>query len=361
MFRKTLFAIILFLMFAPKVSADTQPWVHFMIRVHEPFWDLYFANAQNAGKDLGVKITATFGDDGKNYIFYKNEAKKILSDDQKPDIICFNNFHNSAHQLIELAQYYGVKAILINSDLSKEQKKEVGGIPRVKYDKWIGQILPDDKGTAEKVVNKIIQAAKTKLDQINIVLINGPKKAGAAIGRGAGFETAIKKHPKVKVLQRINLSDWSIASAATKFEMVIRKYPEVNAVFAANSDILSGVVEMAKKAEFEPGTDIFIGGMDIDDNIVKLLENNEIVATGSGHFMEGGFVTVLAYDYLKGKDFASESVSFGSPMIIATPDNILFIKDRFDLKGTDLIDFAQFSKVKNPQYQKYEFNLDQFK
>jgi len=361
MIRKSALIVFLFLMFALNVSADTQPWIHFMIRVHEPFWDLYFANAQNAGKDLNVKITATFGKDGKNYIFYKDEAEKIMSKDQKPDIICFNNFHNSADKLIELAQYYGVKSILINSDLSKKQKGKVGISPRAKYDKWIGQILPDDQGTAEKVVNEVIKSAQKKLGRVNMVLINGPKKSGAAIGRGAGFEAAIKNHTQVRVLQTINLSEWTKEAAMAKFERVIRKYPNINAVFATNSSITLGVTEMAKKAEFEPGVDIFIGGMDIDDDIATLLKNNEIVATGGGHFIEGGFVTVLAYDYLNGKDFASESVTFSSPMLIATPGNINTIKDLFSLNELDLIDFTQSSKIKNPQHKQYGFNLDQFK
>lgn len=71
--------------------------------------------------------------------------------------------------------------------------------------------------------------------------------------------------------------------------------------------------------------------------------------------MEGGWVAVLLYDYLHGKDFADLQLRWQSKMLAVTQNNIDYYSERLARENWEKIDFTQFSRHLHPE-ENYNFN-----
>lgn len=73
--------------------------------------------------------------------------------------------------------------------------------------------------------------------------------------------------------------------------------------------------------------------------------------------MEGSWVLILMYDYLKGHDFKGESIDMRSEMYALTRKNVDVYLELFGSLDWGKIDFTKFSKFLNPKLEKYPFHL----
>lgn len=113
----------------------------------------------------------------------------------------------------------------------------------------------------------------------------------------------------------------------------------------------------AKDLKLKPGRDIVTGGIDWLPEALEEVRNKEIDVSVGGHFIEGGWVAVLIYDYFNGKDFASERVSWKTHMRPITSSNVDYYENKLNEKNWGKINFRKFSKVYNPSIKKYDFKM----
>lgn len=102
---------------------------------------------------------------------------------------------------------------------------------------------------------------------------------------------------------------------------------------------------------------ILVGGIDWTQGAINAISEGKIMVSIGGYFMEGSWVLILMYDYLKGHDFKDESIDMRSEMYALTRKNVDIYLELFDSLDWGKIDFTKFSKFLNPELEKYPFHL----
>lgn len=325
----------------------------------DPFWQPVERFMRAAANDLNIEVTT--------YVAEHDRAKMIaqvrtaVSAPDKPDFIVFKNFKSNAPEVLEIAQQYGVKSFIFNAGLTTEERALNGG-PREHYSHWIGQMLPDDELAGYNLANILIHRARTlklfnKDGKIVMAGLTGNLSDSAASARNAGLGRALEENPDVSFAQLVP-ARWDQDEAQQKSGGLLHRYPEISVMWAANDPMALGAVEAAQKAGLRPGYNFITGGVDWNLPALRAIQNKSMQTSIGGHFMEGGWVMVLLYDYVHGYDFAKEaSASLFSEMAALTPDNVDHYQVKFLNEDWDRVDFSIFSRVKNASQKAYDFSL----
>jgi ABC-type sugar transport system substrate-binding protein len=316
------------------------------------FWEQFTSFMKEAVRDLGMRL--------KVYHAYGSHTKMIEQAEQslrmdRPSVLVFQNFKKQGKPLLTLAENKRVPAFIVNAGFSTDEN---AGRPREKYRYWIGEMVPDDEEAGFLLADILIKNARpVKGGKIPVVALSGNIADNASNERNHGLQRAVRRYPAAE-LRQVFTTDWSAEMARTKFELIKKsRYPETRVVWAAGDAIALGVIDGAKRMGLVMGRDIITGGIDWSEKGLKSVMAGDMTVTLGGHFMEGAWVAVLMYDYLHGRDFASESVRMRSRMSAITRDNAALHVQKLSRVNWGRIDFRRFSKTLNPDLLRYNFGL----
>lgn len=326
---------------------------------NDTFWKPVTEFMQAACEDLGMELDVYVAD--FNYPRMLRQVRKAVNSPDKPDFLVFKNFRQQAPKILEAAERAEVPAFLFNAGLLPENTKRYGK-PREHFTYWIGQMIPDDERAGYDLAKILFEGARKKSltdsdGNIQAVGMSGPVADTPAILRNEGFRRAAAEEPDVFVHQII-ATEWQRAEARGKFPRLIKRYPDSTVAWAANDPISLGIVDAMNAMGKTPGQDIVTGGIDWTPGALDAVKRGEMTATIGGHFMEGGWVMVLLYDYAHGIDFAAESVSMTSRMSALTQENLDAYLTHFGDQDWSKIDFTAFSKQEHPELERYHFGID---
>jgi ABC-type sugar transport system substrate-binding protein len=188
--------------------------------------------------------------------------------------------------------------------------------------------------------------------------LGGHPSESAAIERNKGFERALEENPDIAFKQLVP-ARWNQDEAQQKTEGLFRRYPDIGVIWAANDPMALGAMRAAQSIGRTPGKDFITGGVDWIGPALEAIRAGALHTSIGGHFMEGGWVMVLLYDYAHGRDFARDGgAARFSEMAGLRADNLDIYLDKFRNRDWDRVDFTKFSKVKNPELKTYDFGLD---
>ena len=77
-----------------------------------------------------------------------------------------------------------------------------------------------------------------------------------------------------------------------------------------------------------------------------------------GHFLEGRWSVVLAYDYLQGRDFGELHVSWRTRMEAVSAENGEAVSPALGQLRPEQTDFRRYSRHLNPEKPSYDFRVD---
>jgi ABC-type sugar transport system substrate-binding protein len=345
-------------------SAETFKVALFTPKGDSPFWTLVAHFAAEAASDLGLELQLY--DAKLNHLAMQEQVKAAVTGADKVDAIVFSNFKKTAPKLIKIAEEVNVFAFVFNAGLGAKAQDKMGG-PREKFHYWIGEMLPDDEGTAMAITDLLIDDAKGKGKvaadgKVHVIGIGGMIADSASIVRVNGLKKAMRKR-RDAMLHQVVSSDWGAKTGKRALLGLLRRYPQTTAVWSASYRIANGIMEGLREQHLTPGKDIMTNSLILHEEALKAVKSGELVVTAGGHYIEGAWVMVLLYDYLHGIDFAEENIRMRSPMGIVTKDNVdLYLKKLTEKKlskeNLRKIDFTQYSKKLNPGLKKYQFSLD---
>lgn len=323
------------------------------------FWRDYVNFMQGACNDLDIDLTVNHAGLGSPII--ERQVREALSGQNKPDVIIFKNFKRVAPTILELAEKAKVAVMITNAGLTGENKEKYGK-PREKFKYWIGQMLPEDENAGYDQANLLIEYAKKhgKTDsdgKVYMIAITGTLVDESAILRNIGLKRAIKNQKDV-ILQQLVSAHWQKDRAKKVFFGLSERYPETTVVWGGNDPMAMGILEGMKEKKLTPGHDMIVGGIDWTKEGIEAVQSGKMVTTLGGHFMEGGWLMVLAYDYFHGSDFGNESTEMRTSMDPITKENVNTFLTHLGDQNWDKIDFRKFSKVFNPKLKKYNFGLE---
>jgi simple sugar transport system substrate-binding protein len=115
----------------------------------------------------------------------------------------------------------------------------------------------------------------------NVVELQGTVGASVATDRKKGFETALARHPNLKIV-RSQTGDFTRAKAKEVMESFIKAEgggKSICAVYAHNDDMMVGAIQAMKEAGLKPGRDILTISIDAVPDIFKAMIAGEANAT----------------------------------------------------------------------------------
>lgn len=322
-----------------------------------PFWELCEHVMKAACADLGCNVDVKFAD--WDHFKMAEQAKALGAQERKPDMVFFQSYKNNGAHLIQILDEAGINSFLINAGLTQEQSAEIGK-PREKMAHWVGQMMPDDFGAGAATARALYKQAKEKgyVTQEGKVLfagIEGNSADGASIERLKGLHSVVAEYEDLELLQVVQ-GKWDTVLSQQLATSLMRRHADLHVIWAAGDPIAFGIVDAAKAQN--PPRDILTAGVDWAPRALDEIKAGNMVGSAGGHFMEGGWAVVLAYDYVKGRDFKDIiGLESKSEMGFLDQSSLAAYTEKFGAGNFESIDFTQFSRVYHPELQTYAFGL----
>lgn len=150
----------------------------------------------------------------------------------------------------------------------------IGSNTRVKSDQLTSYIGSNDVLSGNMEAEAVAKAIGGKG---NVVILEGPIGQSAQIERRQGNLEALKKYPKIKVLE-MKTANWSRAEALTLMEDWLNAYPgKINGVIGQNDEMALGAIQAIKQAGLNVKK-FPIAGIDGVTDAMIAVKNNEMVS-----------------------------------------------------------------------------------
>ncbi|MDM8530467.1 ABC transporter substrate-binding protein [Anaerolineales bacterium HSG25] len=324
------------------------------------FWLGVSAFMQATAEDLDIDLEILYSE--RDHLAMQEQAFEVVTRDNPPDYLLVVNEKLVADKMVKVADEAEVKVFIMLNSFVDDQITEMGE-PRDKYPNWIGSLIPDNHAAGYAIAKSIIEQGlvnevMAEDGTLHMIAVTGDRVTPASVQRVDGLEEALNEHDNVTLHQTF-VGEWSKDKSKEQAQVGLKRYPETGVIWAANDPMALGTLDAAKEAGRIPGEDIFIGGLNWDGPALEKVQDGSMVMTVGGHFMTGGWSLILLHDHHQGKDFAEEGVALKRPIFsVIDSQNIEPFMARFGDRDWSQIDFAQFSKVLNPDIETYDFSLD---
>jgi ABC-type sugar transport system substrate-binding protein len=309
-----------------------------------------FMQAVAADLDIDLEVVRVHTD--SSLMRNRQTLEAIKEDNRKIDIVLT---HYDAATLIPdlaaLAKSRDFVFVTFNIKPPQSDFQKIGR-PREQYPRWIACLAPDDVSAGYQEARELSMAAQILFagsKTIQMVAIGGSDVGEVSLDRIGGMRHSLTSETGITIMETV-LTDWRREQgydAAAKF---IATYPQAKIFWTASDSLALGAIDALEKKGMAPGRDFITGGIDWSDEGIQAVIDGKMAATVGGHFMEGGWALLLAFDYLSGKDFAGDiGVSITTPMHTLTAKNASQYAEFLDRNYWKQLDFRRFSKALNPE------------
>ena len=323
-----------------------------------PFWELFADFMRAAGKDLGIELEVHYAEGSRTEM--AAQILGVCTRSDKPDAIVVQGFKRGGLNSLQIAEENEVPVFLVNAGLTDKQTAE-SGRPGEKLKYWIGEMLPNDYDAGKLLANALIDEARKDPQRlgpdgrVHVIGLNGVVSDGASVQRESGLKDAIAERREEAELHQVISADWEQDLAERRCRFLHRRYPEATVIWCASDRMAAGAIDAVRKRGLTPGEDVIIGGVDATPDAKRLIEDGTLEATVGGHFMEGGWVTVLLYDYFHNPELIP--IHLDSPMMLVTRKELDDYRAMINPSTWEQTDFRQFSRFHHPELKSYQFGL----
>ena len=116
-------------------------------------------------------------------------------------------------------------------------------------------LAPDNEFMGSSVTQALVDAID---GEGTMIMTQGALGHTGAQGRARGFQSVVKKYPKIQVLDT-QPADWDVTKVARIWETLLTKYPKISAAYFHNDDMALAAYNVMKAHN---RTKILIGGVD---------------------------------------------------------------------------------------------------
>ncbi|MGI0115326.1 ABC transporter substrate-binding protein [Zooshikella sp. RANM57] len=322
------------------------------------FWPKVEAFMRAAADDLNIELEVLYAQ--MDYMYMKSIAVSVANRQVKPDYLIIDNYKLAAGKIIKTLSESKIKIFLMANGLTKEQAS-IYGNPREIYPNWIGELTPDNYYAGYQLAKSTIDYFLSHNNNINvnILALSGDQATPASIARVNGLKKAISHYQNV-VIKQVIPGNWQQQDAYKKTYHLIRRYPDINVVWAANDEMALGAMESVIEYGKQPGKDIYFSGINWKKEALKKVQDGSMVVSIGGHFMMGGWALVILHDYHFGIDFAqSEGLKMKMKLFnVIDVHNVQRYLETLGDEQWQKINFKHFSKRYNSSLTQYDFSLN---
>jgi len=133
-------------------------------------------------------------------------------------------------------------------------------------------LAPDNEFMGASVTQTLVDAIG---GEGKIIMTQGALGHTGAQGRARGFESVVKKYPKLEVLDT-QPADWDVTKVARIWESLLTKFPKIDAAFFHNDDMALAAYNVMKAHN---RTDIKLGGVDAMPPAIEAVLDGRMLAT----------------------------------------------------------------------------------
>ena len=133
-------------------------------------------------------------------------------------------------------------------------------------------LAPDNEFMGASVTQALVDAIN---GEGSMIMTQGALGHTGAQGRARGFESVLKKYPKIQVLDT-QPGDWDVTKVARIWDTHLTKYPKISAAYFHNDDMALAAYNVMKSHN---RTDILIGGCDAMPPALAAVSDGRMHAT----------------------------------------------------------------------------------
>jgi ribose transport system substrate-binding protein len=176
--------------------------------------------------------------------------------------------------------FVAIQAFGIGTLAQPVNKMIDAGIPVIDMDTLIAPLdqinvhsflAPDNEFMGASVTQALVDAIH---GEGKVIMTQGALGHTGAQGRAKGFESVIKKYPKIEVLDT-QPADWDVTKAVRIWETYLTKYPKIDAAFFHNDDMALAAYNVMKARN----RTILIGGVDAMPPAIAAVSDGRMFAT----------------------------------------------------------------------------------
>jgi ribose transport system substrate-binding protein len=151
----------------------------------------------------------------------------------------------------------------------------------------------------------------------SVIELEGSPGASPAIDRKKGFDEVIAQNPGVKILVS-QTAEFNRAKGNSVMENLMQAYPNFDAVFGANDEMIIGAIEAMSSAGIDPSSKVTCG-FDATTDALQYMKDGKLGATVD-QFPGKQASQALNYlvDYIKSKKMPPQKVVFLAPQAVST-------------------------------------------
>lgn len=221
-----------------------------------PFWNKVGNGALEQAHKEGalLEIWGSYGNNREEFL-----KKLEIAIHSKVDGIIAQGLDSDEFKYLSKvkASFYGIPVITVANDVPVQEslRRTYVGSDQVRAGKMLARQLLHDMGTKGKVL-----------------LTYNSEEEFYQLQRLQGIKEILGKHPNIELVDAETASSREEVIATT--QDVLNKWPDVDAIIAVNSDILSALVqEISKRSQVEP---YYIYSFDDGQDSIALLQERKI-------------------------------------------------------------------------------------
>lgn len=233
--------------------------------------------------------------------------------------------------------FVAIQAFGIGTLTAPVNKMISAGVPVIDMDTLIAPLDTIDVHTFLAPDNEFMGASVTQalVDAIGgegkVIMTQGALGHTGAQGRARGFESVVKKFPKIEVLET-QPADWDVTKAVRLWESYLTKYPKIDAAFFHNDDMALAAYNVMKA---KGRTEIKIGGVDAMPPAIAAVSDGRMFATvrnpscriHGGAIVAG--VNAVVNGAKTGKDIPKSIVTDGPVVTKANAPGMAWMEEQF--------------------------------
>jgi ribose transport system substrate-binding protein len=221
-----------------------------------PFWNKVGSGAMEQARKEGasLEIWGSYGNNHEDFL-----KKLEIAIHSKVDGIIVQGLDSDEFKYLTKvkASFYGIPVITVANDVSVQEslRRTYVGSDQYKAGKMVAEELLKDMGTRGKV----------------LITYNSDKEL-YQLQRLEGMKEVLESHREIQLVDAETSSSREEVIATT--QEVLNKWPDVDAIIAVNSDIVSALVqEISKRSQVEP---YYIYSFDDGQDSISLLQEGKI-------------------------------------------------------------------------------------
>lgn len=240
---------------------------------------------QPKGKQKFAVIVSTLNNP---WFVVLGDTAKARAEELGYEVTVFDSENDTAKETshFENAIADGYAAILFNptdadASIANARRAKDAGIPVFCIDREINttdaatsQILSDSYSGCVELGQKFVEVVGEEGEYAELLGLVGDNNTH---NRSSGFHSVVDRYPGLKLVAQQS-ADFDRAKALEVMESILQAQPEIKAVFCANDAMAMGAYQALVAANKDQEVKVF--GFDGADEVVKLIAEDKIVATG---------------------------------------------------------------------------------